>query len=335
MAPFEVGMLFSSYQEFKTKLDEYQTQNSVQVIIKSSKTVDAAKKNFPDQHINEALVYRHITFGCSDCFKNRNYFKSIDVQFDVEMNIRLAVTKDGQYLEVRKVNLKHSHPPGKKSKLQSLSMTRLKRDTDTVDVPVDFEVEPDITVENKSPERRRKRKLHESIVDLGKQIQRWQKLRGHLSVNSDEEFAEVLLNLLEKDLDISKPSPRDMDPCTRPSFVFVSQMSVGDTPDCIDSKDDVGVKNDSEDKLTPLCSIKSRPNTSFEKQNDLVHVKLESHDYKHGHNASSSTSKTIGNSFYQKDVIIVEDDSDQEDKYIQKITDKNLKLKSEPLGSGS
>ena len=180
MASFEVGTLFSSYEELKAKIDEYQAQHSVQLFQRNSQTIETARKHYPNKYVNENLKYYMLKYTCTDCFKNRSWFRSIDVPFDIEMLIRFSVTKDGQHLEVKEIKEKHSHPVGKAKESAKAAML------------------PCIAPTTKREKRKHEEDLLESV--LGKQTERWRRLKKCLNVYSDEGFAEILLNRLEEDL---------------------------------------------------------------------------------------------------------------------------------------
>ena len=318
MASFEVGMLFASYKEFKAKVDEYQTQNSVQLFIKSSETVEAARRKFPERYVNEALVYHHIRFGCSDCFKNKNYFKSIDVQFDIEMNLRLNVTKDGRHLEITKLNLKHSHHVGKASKLPAISTARWKKENVAVSVG-NVKVQTAVT-ERKSPGPKRKRKAFLDCIDIGKQSERWQSLKGHLSIISDEELAEILLNHFEKDLNIATPGCMNSSATTGTSFPSGNQLSAHDTSCVVKVKDEFG-----------KSSINMQARRFFENGNEAFHALSKSNNYEFGCKASSSSSKSVSETVDHKEIVIIDDEDDSVQEVESSFTfNKNLKPKTEP-----
>ena len=312
MASLEVGMLFPSYEELKIKIDEYQRHNHVQLVTIGSETVEVAKKKFPQRPINPALIYNVIRFACSDCLKNKNWFKSIDVKFDIEMYIRLAATKDGKYLEVRKISEKHSHPVGKVSKLPSSTTTR-KRKENSMSMPVvDVKVEPDLDTDSRSPGSKRKRKSLPDSINLGKQAERWKSLKGRLNVNSDEEFAEILLNQLEKDFNIVKPSEvnsvRGLSVLSRnqlglPAAVRVSELVSGY------SEDIVNIKEESEnDRVT--CSRNNQNNTSYQYGCTSLPSFAQTYSNNYGKTSSDATLKLVSNTYNLKDVIISRDEDE-------------------------
>ena len=201
---FEVGYgtVFSSYDEIKAKMDEYQAQNSVELFIRDSRKLEAQKKQV---HLNENLVYSMLKYTCRDCFRNKKWFTSIGVPFDIEMYIMLTITKDGQHLEVKKTSYKHSHPIGGSTPLPSVttpSPSRRKREHSS-----EIKLEPedfDSFSDGSKPRKKQAKSLLDS-VSLGKQHERWQNLKKHASVNSDEEFAQIILNHWENDFIMMKP----------------------------------------------------------------------------------------------------------------------------------
>ena len=208
-SPLAVGMLFSSYEELKIAIDEYQRQNSgFKLSVTGSRTIEACKNKVQAQAINHALKYSEITFACSECTKHKTWIKSVteNVQVNCEMSLRVAATRDGQHLEVRKLSEKHNHRtagtgkgktvvrPSPRKNVESQNNLCGQKRSRKISTNCD-----DDTYTN-SPKRARGRLLMSSpdSVNLGTQKERWQTLKRQFNVNSDEEFIKVLLNCLEQ-----------------------------------------------------------------------------------------------------------------------------------------
>lgn len=65
-----IGMLFSSFEEFKKALTQYEKDNNVKFVTGKSNSIDAINKTLTAQGVaaadlfQENLKYRYITFTC-------------------------------------------------------------------------------------------------------------------------------------------------------------------------------------------------------------------------------------------------------------------------------
>ena len=66
VASFAVGDTFSSYDDLKKKLAEFEKSHSVQLTQRDSRTLEAAARRVPMRvkNANTALVYYSISFSC-------------------------------------------------------------------------------------------------------------------------------------------------------------------------------------------------------------------------------------------------------------------------------
>ena len=66
VASFAVGDTFSSYDDLKKKLAEFEKSHSVQLTQRDSRTLEAAARRVPKRvkNANTALVYYSISFSC-------------------------------------------------------------------------------------------------------------------------------------------------------------------------------------------------------------------------------------------------------------------------------
>ena len=66
VASFAVGDTFSSYDDLKKKLAEFEKSHSVQLTQRDSRTLEAAARRVPKRvkNANTALVYYSIIFSC-------------------------------------------------------------------------------------------------------------------------------------------------------------------------------------------------------------------------------------------------------------------------------
>ena len=202
MASVDVGMMFSSYEELMETIDEYQRQLSFTLSLKESRTIQSARKRISSgRYLNEALKYYELCFACGDCVKNKSWIKSatenVNIDHICEWNIRIVATKDGNSLEVRRVNEKHNHPTGKLTMKQNPILEKFggqKRPIKSI------EFDTSNVNETPSPRQKRNRSLND-LLDIGKQAERWKNLKRCLNVNSDESFAEIVLNHFQNDFE--------------------------------------------------------------------------------------------------------------------------------------
>ena len=226
MADFNVDDLFSSYDELKEKIDEYQKQHSIELRVRDSRTLEAARKRFPNRVFSEELKYYELRFACVHSGKNFSKSK----EDDCEMSIRLVVTRDGNYLQVKKLNETHNHPLGNNSDAsgevqQDVSGKKSKRHRQHNE-NIDHSYQHEDTTPTTVPRRKKRRNTSLSdTVNLGKQLKRWQTLKEDLNLYSDEDLAEFLLNRLEANIEIL--TPREESP--RPSFLSNNQLSTMST----------------------------------------------------------------------------------------------------------
>ena len=63
---FTVGDKFSSYDELREKISQYEQSRSVQLNHNDSRTLESARKRVPRkvEKANKALVYHYINFSC-------------------------------------------------------------------------------------------------------------------------------------------------------------------------------------------------------------------------------------------------------------------------------
>ena len=227
MACLKVGSLFSSYEELKAEIDRYQRENSVSLSIKDSRTIEGARRRLPNRVFNKALKYYELRFVCVH-HNLRN----------CEMGIRVVATKDGESLQISKLNENHNHPlNGRNLPVKSIVPVYDENDVPSMISPYSpvtpYPTEPgevvevqldssgkrrqskgenqcsevdyletdhkEISYRSRSPERKRTRVSVEP-VSLGKQTERWRTLKNDLELYSDEELAELLLNNLEQNL---------------------------------------------------------------------------------------------------------------------------------------
>ena len=314
MASLKTGVRFSSYEELKVTIDEYQIQNSIHLRIRNSKSLEAANLKERQVKVNEDLKYSELSYVCSDCHKNKNWFKSIKVQFDCEMNIRVVATKDGQHLEVRRMDEKHNHPIGAASKLPPVASPRkrpsnLKRE-DTVQES-----------ESSSPGQTRKRtKSSADSISLGKQGKRWQGLKERLNVLSDEELAEILIDHFEQleelhvdtqtsqvvhtvpsDLDLSmKHLPQICRSQPLTNYVKTEENTSKSLTNSIKVEEVVVIDDDDDDELV----LKDGP-----VQEDVC-VTTDSHAH-HGHaNKDSSDGSNLFYRSYESEDIIIKNENE-------------------------
>ena len=286
MATLQEGMLFSSYEELKAKIDEFSSQNSLSLSVKNSRTIEGTKKKLPGKakHLNDALKYYELSIECSDCVKNKSWIKKVtdNVEVNSKMNIRVCATRNGQHLEIRRIDENHNHPVGQTANgpkntehcsKAGLGQKRPGKTRGKTGTKTSNEVHTGTDTDTPSPKRKRNKSLPDS-VNLGTQIERWQRLRKDLNLDSDEEFAEVLLNRLEQDFENQTSSeafpafvPRvgaevtasEMDVDTGSS---VSQEAAVDTvihlPDHEEQEDTSGShENDKENLQTEGASLSS------------------------------------------------------------------------------
>ena len=217
-----VGMLFSSYDEFTARIDEYKRQNSITFTTKYCRALSAAKR----VSINEALKYCEICLACADCVKNKSWIKSatsnnVDVGVICEMHLRALATKDGRHLELKKLSEKHNHPLGKTLTVTASGPPTGKKN----DLLIGLKRESSTTeTETTSPKRRNKAPL--DSVSLGRHKERWQRLKKQLKLSSDDRFLELLLNRMEQDFQEQPSSGMHMNPLhvPRPS-TFSGQLA--------------------------------------------------------------------------------------------------------------
>ena len=172
----QVGDLFSSFDELRTKLSEYQKENGIQLYIRDSRTVEAAKKKYrlSDKNFKQSLRYYEIKLSC--IFGGKKYQSKIKSskdqgetetepeklaanQLECQMDMRVMATPDGQYLKISKLNENHNHPLGLSE------ITTVSRTVSAVDVPVKVRLSKTLLHEG-SPRSRsqsnkaNKRKIH-------------------------------------------------------------------------------------------------------------------------------------------------------------------------------
>ena len=248
MASVYVGDLFSSFFELKKKIDEYQRQRGVKLYIRNSRTLDAARRKTPNRYFNQALKYYELQLSCngkSVLSESTEALKSVTNQQhcpqECQMLMKLSVTYDGQYLEVKKLYETHNHPLG----LTNPNDRQKTFDKDyTVRVPT-MSLKERYESQRLRPNHTNKRKINAensnlnldtlekrskpiadansaNSVDLGKQLERWQILKDRLNLSSDEQLAEFLLNGLESEVEIITPGEEGL----RPSFLSTSQLNV-------------------------------------------------------------------------------------------------------------
>ncbi|ENN78623.1 hypothetical protein D910_02668 [Dendroctonus ponderosae] len=113
----QVGDQFSSFAEFKEKLDDTSRENLVRFSKRDSRTLEAAKRKVK-RPMNPELEFYHLRYACFYSQKNRprgtgkRNRRSLARQFDVSCpaSISLKATENGQFLEVYNIMNGHNHP---------------------------------------------------------------------------------------------------------------------------------------------------------------------------------------------------------------------------------
>jgi len=55
---------FASYDELRSFVSDYQTDNKIQLYVRDSRTIAAAQKRLPKRQLNASLQYYQITYCC-------------------------------------------------------------------------------------------------------------------------------------------------------------------------------------------------------------------------------------------------------------------------------
>lgn len=112
MVEFTVGMKISSYEEIQTMIADYERNNFCNLKIRESRTLQNVrvriKKNF-----NELLIYYEIKYVCffGPLYKKRSTGerKGTTYKGDCPFSIVFRVGDDGQFLEIKSLNMTHNH----------------------------------------------------------------------------------------------------------------------------------------------------------------------------------------------------------------------------------
>lgn len=113
-----VGDKFQSFALWEEAVKKYELENYVQLWRRDARTIQAAKKRLTsttDRQFNEDLQYYELKYCCikggrkyttrtTGSRPNTSTFRS-----ECSFQIRLRVTKDGQYLEIVTMNKDHNH----------------------------------------------------------------------------------------------------------------------------------------------------------------------------------------------------------------------------------
>ena len=113
-----VGDKFQSFALWEEAVKKYELENYVQLWRRDARTIQAAKKRLTsttDRQFNEDLQYYELKYCCikggrkyttrtTGSCPNTSTFRS-----ECSFQIRLRVTKDGQYLEIVTMNKDHNH----------------------------------------------------------------------------------------------------------------------------------------------------------------------------------------------------------------------------------
>lgn len=131
----EVGALFPSYEAFSAALMDYQKTNFVNFWMKSTRTIVGARKKGIKRFVKDELHFYEIT--CS-CVHGGRIHKSKSagirpqqrtLKFGCPAELKVAVSKDGQHLEVKSAIHQHNHPRNEMAYKQMLKQKRLLNET--------------------------------------------------------------------------------------------------------------------------------------------------------------------------------------------------------------
>lgn len=64
MEPFVVGKEFSSFEELSNEIIEYEKQFFVSLYIRSSRSIESAKRRAPNKQFHEELKFSELDYSC-------------------------------------------------------------------------------------------------------------------------------------------------------------------------------------------------------------------------------------------------------------------------------
>ncbi|XP_028417228.1 uncharacterized protein LOC114541513 [Dendronephthya gigantea] len=112
----KVGQKFSSFEEVKVAIARYEETNYVNLYVNDSRSIVSALKRTPEKVFKPELKYFYLNYTCvaggSRTFKskskgarpNQSTFRK-----GCPMQVKLRVSKDGNFLEVVVLNETHNH----------------------------------------------------------------------------------------------------------------------------------------------------------------------------------------------------------------------------------
>ena len=133
---FKVGKKFNWYIELKDAIKQFETNNGIQLRVCGGSTLSAARRKTPKgvAIANPLLEYYYIHFCCkfsgepSQCERKRN---TSSFRQSCPFFIRLNVSTDGQFVEVKKFVNKHNNHLISKDFIKHLPRQRALNEEET------------------------------------------------------------------------------------------------------------------------------------------------------------------------------------------------------------
>ncbi|XP_014668459.1 PREDICTED: uncharacterized protein LOC106809772 [Priapulus caudatus] len=110
---FFLDQKFESFAVLQDFIKDYESHNFVQLWKRDSRTISAAKKRLTKE-LKESLVYYELKYCCIQGgahFKSRGRGLRNASTFRQECPVKIALraSEDGQYLQVKSLNMEHNH----------------------------------------------------------------------------------------------------------------------------------------------------------------------------------------------------------------------------------
>lgn len=113
----KVGDKFSSFEEIKQCINDYEQNNFIQLYKRDCRTLETMIKKLPNRlkNVNESLKYYLIVYACNKGGKNfitrsKGLRSGNTVKHDCEMRIRFGLSSDNNYLIIQEMCETHNHP---------------------------------------------------------------------------------------------------------------------------------------------------------------------------------------------------------------------------------
>ena len=109
------GNSFDTFSDLNEAVIKYQNENFVNLVVKNSKTIEAAKRRYPNREFKDSVVYQEINFSCVRAGKYRPGTttgarpRTNTAKCGCEFVIKVRASKDGQQLLITDTVLAHNH----------------------------------------------------------------------------------------------------------------------------------------------------------------------------------------------------------------------------------